>query len=378
MRKVLVYFFLDDLTDQSTNAIVRLTASIMKGLDEKVCFHYFFETNDALQLNNGNAYALSIKRIMRIIRRLNNYFGFRRIHWYDLKNRAAKAASVRFSQRDFDAVLLLELEKVAVVKKLFPSSKIIYWIHGPSALCKPHYVENMKWVDHFISPSRSVYNLLLQKMLPAPLTAVFSYVPNWCDPVFYKKDESERCQLRSECGIAQKDLVFIYCGGTQKRKGYHIIESIIAKFTGTASKKLTIILCGPGLYFGTRINKNVHVISFGPVAPTQLANLYALADFGLHPSVFYDTCPLTLLEMIYCGVLPVTSDIGGIKEIVGDEFPLLIQEPNNTELWFSKFSELIDMDETTKLDLCNLLLQKVKPVYNRENAMATMNAVICS
>lgn len=378
MQKVLVYFFLHDLSDQSTNAIIRLTASIMKGLDDRVSFYYFFETSDLLQLNNGNAYVLPIHRKMRVIRRLNNYFGFQRIHWHDLKHRAAKAVSERFTERNFDAVLLMELEKVPIVKRLFPSSKIIYWIHGVSALCKSHYVENMKWVDHFVSPSRSVYHLLLQKILPAPLTSAFSYVPNWCESVFYKKDEDEKRQLRAEFGIAPNDLVFIYCGGTQNRKGYHIIESIITAFTGKISKKLTFILCGPDLDLGARINHNIHVVSFGSVAPSQLANLYALADFGLHPSVFYDTCPLTLLEMIYCGVLPATSDIGGIREIVGEEFPLLIQEPNNTELWIKKFSELIDMEGVERQNLSNSLLQKVKPIYSRENALATMGAIICS
>lgn len=376
MKKLLVYYYPVDLTTQSTNSIVRLTASLMNGLQDKVEIHYFFEKEDKLKLLNGYAHPVKISFASWIIRKLNNTFWKNRIHWHQLKNFSVERIAAKLSTKKFDAILLLELEKVNVIKKFFPESKIIYWMQGPSAICKPDYLAKMQWVDYFVSPSKTSYYFLLQKILPDPLTALFYFMPNWCESIFFKRDQEKISKLKLQYKIQDNARVFIYCGGNQKRKGYTLINSIIKILARKVKTKIVFILCGEDISIELPAPTNVQIINAGTVYPQQLAGLYAITDFGLHPSLFYDTCPLVLIEMIHSGVLPVTSDIGGIKEIVGEEFQFLIKEPNNLLLWVAKIEEMISMEMQEKERLTASLRNRIMPQYNRENAIHIMKEII--
>jgi len=52
-------------------------------------------------------------------------------------------------------------------------------------------------------------------------------------------------------------------------------------------------------------------------APDELAGLYAAADFVAIPSMF-EGMPNVLLEAMACGVIPIVSDAGAMREIVTD------------------------------------------------------------
>ncbi|MBI2689082.1 MAG: glycosyltransferase [Acidobacteria bacterium] len=56
-------------------------------------------------------------------------------------------------------------------------------------------------------------------------------------------------------------------------------------------------------------------ISFS--APDQLAGLYAAADFVAIPSMF-EGMPNVLLEAMACGVVPIVSDAGAMRELITD------------------------------------------------------------
>ncbi len=376
MKKILVYFYLHDLTDESTNSIVRLTASLMKGLDRKIKFYYFFEKEDRLQLPNGSPHRLNITYRMRLIRKLHNSFAKSRICWHEVKGKAAKQTAAGLSDIHFDAILLMELEKVQTVKKLFPKAKIIYWIHSVSALCKPHYLENISSVDHFVSPSKTTYHFLLQRIPPKPMTAVFNFMPNWCESIFFKRDPQYISFLKLQFCIRENEKVFIFCGGTQKLKGAFLLEQLIEKLAAWVTGEYVFLICGSGCQSNIRSVGNIRVMNLGTVDPQGLIDLYSLADYGLHPSLAYDHCPLTLIEMINCSVFPIASDIGGIKEILGDDFPGLIEEPNNIQSWLQKIRAILKMNESEKVRILGNLQNRVRSVYNRSNALAVMTDIM--
>ena len=96
----------------------------------------------------------------------------------------AAKQKLKANGEQFDAVIVPGLDDMQDARTLFPGAKLLYWIHNISAICKPRYLSLIRYADYFVTPSRSAYHLLLQKMQPAPLLASYYFLPNWCEAAF--------------------------------------------------------------------------------------------------------------------------------------------------------------------------------------------------
>jgi len=63
---------------------------------------------------------------------------------------------------------------------------------------------------------------------------------------------------------------------------------------------------------------NPHVTFDGPYVPAGLGGVLSQADVVVVPSILYENCPLVILEAQYAGRPVVTSDVGGMAELVQD------------------------------------------------------------
>ncbi|MHB1295282.1 MAG: glycosyltransferase family 4 protein [Anaerolineae bacterium] len=64
--------------------------------------------------------------------------------------------------------------------------------------------------------------------------------------------------------------------------------------------------------------KHPRVTFEGPFGYDQVGQVFSGSDVLVVPSIWYENCPMTILEALYAGRPVVTSDIGGMAELVRD------------------------------------------------------------
>ena len=61
-----------------------------------------------------------------------------------------------------------------------------------------------------------------------------------------------------------------------------------------------------------------HVTFEGPFPNAEIGKVLSTADLLILPSILYENCPMTILEALYAGRPVVTSDVGGMAELIQD------------------------------------------------------------
>lgn len=375
-KKVLLYYYYEEITLDSATSVTRLAASLLQGLqDEFDCFVLSYEDNGGIYPQAVQRIPVVIPTIKRLQRKINNSIGFSRIHWVRLK-RAAARQRLKSGSEQYDIVIVPGLDDMADIRSLFPSAKLLYWIHNISAICKPEYLQQIKYADYFVTPSRNAYHLLLQKMQPAPLLASYYFMPNWCEPLFYQERKQRADDLRSKYGISTEALVLMFSGGDHPVKGKRMLEKILPQLSNNQGIELVFIFAGGRHDYSKNKSGNMTVLQVGLLSAAELSAHYQLSDVGLFPSQGYDHTPLTLLEMVLSGLLPVASDIGGVKEILGNDYLFLVREPHSPDNWMRMLESVIRMPTAERKLIAGQLRSAVDSVYNRSQSIRIMKAIL--
>lgn len=374
MKKILVFYYNEELRTDSNTSVTRLVASLTEGLSAKYEMHYFV-FGAVSYINCSNPVFLKVPVLSRLKRKINNTIGLKRMHWQPLKRKAAIQYLQRIKHR-YDAVLVLGLDDVKYVRKYFPDSIILYWIHNISAICKKEYLYSVNDADYFLSPSRTTYKLLLQKLQPVPLTAEFCFFPNWCEDIFKQRSSTLVAEIKRKHGIEDHLPVFIFSGSDLRLKGRFIIEKVIKKLASSVKREVLFLFAGGRADIPEYCEGCIKVINVGLLSPEQLAAYYHVAQFGCFASLGYDHCPLTLLEMINCGVMPIASDVGSVKEIVGENHLFLVDEPHSVSNWTEVIESALLINAEERARLVGLLKKRINDVYDRNKAFKIIEEIV--
>ena len=373
---ILVYFYDVEIQTNSTNSVGRLVADVVGQL-EKTHQVAFFSMNKSYSDEHITTKPIpaEINFFQKLRQKLiNAFYTTKKIKAYHLKKEAFRKALLANHEK-YDYILVPALDEVEFLREKFPDACIIYWIHNISAICKKEYLNFVNKADIFLSPSRTSYHLLVEKLQPRPLSAEFIFMPNWIADVFLKKDSTALNNLRAKYHITNDEIVFIFSGSDLVLKGKFILEKAIERLGKFSDKKLVFFFAGS--QSNVKLNTtSIRVISLGIIPPKELAAYYHISHFGCIPSLAYDHCPLALLEMIHCNVLPIASDIGGIKEITGAGYPYLITEPHEVNKWVDAIQNVILFPITERNAFMEKLNESVKAIYNKENSLGILEEII--
>jgi glycosyltransferase involved in cell wall biosynthesis len=376
MKKILVYYYNEEIEMDSATSVTRLVASLINSLEHNYEISYFtFKPPSEHHSKKANLIFLDISKLKRLQRKINNAVGFKRIHWFQLKKNTAKR-HVQKNRINYDAVLVLGLDDVKEVRNCFPAAKILYWIHNISAICKEEYLYNVNEADYFLSPSRTTYKLLLEKLQPIPLLAEFRFFPNWCEEVFKKPNEVLTEQIKKKHSIPGGVPVFIFSGSDLKLKGKFIIEKVIKVLSITINKEIIFFFAGGKTKCQEQREGCMRIINVGLLTPDVLAAYYRVADFGCFASLGYDHCPLTLLEMVNCNVMPIASDVGSVKEILGDGYEFLVEEPHSVSNWINVMQKAILLDNEERKRNVASLKRKITSIYDKDIAFKVVENIM--
>jgi glycosyltransferase involved in cell wall biosynthesis len=210
----------------------------------------------------------------------------------------------------------------------------------------------------------------VEQLHPTPLLAQFQLIPNWAESIFDIEDNTLISEIQERHQISKDSKVFIFCGGDNKLKGWFLLNRAFKKISQKNLLNITVIVTGGSRREDEVHSEKVRVIYAGVLEPKILSAYYRLAEYGLFPSLGgYEHAPVTLIEMIKCNILPIASDVGGIKEMLGENYSFLIDQPHSVETWVNNIEKMIALTDEEKCRLLSYLNKSMKKYKKRDFKM---------
>ncbi len=146
-----------------------------------------------------------------------------------------------------------------------------------------------------------------------------SVIRNGIDPeIFYPRD---RAEARHRLGLKTEEKIIVSVGALVLLKGF---DRLIDAMALIEDKRVKLYVIGEGperAALGVRIAESDlkdRVFLIGPRPQEELAEWYSAADLFCLASR-REGCPNVVIEAMACGAPVVAVDVGGIRELVGNE-----------------------------------------------------------
>lgn len=273
----------------------------------------------------------------------------------------------------------LGVELFRVIKTIDPSIKVFLTLHEYIAICANHgqmvktngslcygasdedcrrcfpdrtvedfwlrrhfLSENLKFVDHFISPS----SFLKQRYVAWGLSdEKISVIENGQDPVKPLPPRSlENGELRT---------VFGYFGQINKFKGLPVVLGALSRLDDISKKNMILEIHGANLdkqpaEFQSHVRSLLDPLIdegivkwVGPYEPHEKRKRLSHVDWVLVPSVWWENSPMVIQEAFQHGRPPIVSDIGGMAEKVEHNVDGLKVSAGSETSWAALFKRVI-------------------------------------
>jgi glycosyltransferase involved in cell wall biosynthesis len=150
------------------------------------------------------------------------------------------------------------------------------------------------------------------------------------------KPAADKLKAKEELGFNPEDKIILSVGRLYARKGlFTLIESmalVTRKFRNTK-----FVVAGKGLSnemkklvsYATKLGVNNNIVFTGYFPDKNLPRLYQAADIFAF-STFYENLPFAVLEALSTGLPVVTTNVGGIPEMIEDCKNGFLVEPSNS------------------------------------------------
>ena len=167
-------------------------------------------------------------------------------------------------------------------------------------------------------------------------------------------------ELDKSTTITKKDDYILYFGRLSEEKG---LMQLISSMKRLPNIKLKIAGTGP-LEKECYGYKNIEYVGFK--TGNELKDLISKAKFAVYPSIWYENCPLSILEAESYGTPVITGNYGGMKELVeNNETGILLDDINKSSL--KDAIETLYYDNNKCLNMAEKCLKKKEKIISLEN-----------
>lgn len=126
----------------------------------------------------------------------------------------------------------------------------------------------------------------------------------------------------------EKENYILFFGRLSDEKGLRIFLEVCKELKNI---KFKVAGTGPLQSLCGNFSSNVEYVGFK--TGKDLEQLIAKAKFSVYPSIWYENCPLSILESESLGTPVITANYGGMKELVDDgETGILINKIDKDSL----------------------------------------------
>lgn len=163
----------------------------------------------------------------------------------------------------------------------------------------------------------------------------------------------ERKKLRKKYNIPNSSIVFGYCGRLCEDKG---TKELIEAFKIIASKNRNVFLVLTGNSFFKNSNSTPYIESLvecskgfadriiftGYFEHSEIGKFYSMIDIYVQPSIVNEACPLTIIESQIMNKIILTTNSGGIPELIKNNNVTIIDRKNLINALSNEMTNIIN------------------------------------
>ncbi len=238
-------------------------------------------------------------------------------------------------------VIVATMTAAILARRTLPESRIVYWVQGMPRLGQESLASQaVNAVDAIVAPSKALYRDLFELICRNRFAPPVWVIPNTIDGSQFKPESQETIgQTRAKLGIEEDDVAIMHIGRAPE-KGLQVARAALA--VGNLDHPVVLISAGGKHKGRQRIHDRAEVLEIGRVTPSDLNRMYQACDLGVVPSVWWENCPLALIEMMSLGLCPIGSRVGGIPEMIEHgKSGLIVDAPNDANAWASAINKVV-------------------------------------
>ncbi|GAA4451811.1 glycosyltransferase family 4 protein [Novipirellula rosea] len=309
--------------------------------------------------------------------RVGRSLGFRPTVESTAPYQRAREALKQFTQTADEQTIVIAstMAVAALAKQVLPRARVVYWIQSLPRLGQEALAARaVAGADAIVAPSHAIYAdlfaLICRDRFPPPVWTI----PNWIDQSQVKTLSREQiAETRQRIGLADDDFAVMHVGRAPE-KGLQIAKTALA--IGQFQKNTVLVTIGGAKKERGRLNDRAEFLQLGWISLEELNAVYQTCQLGLVPSVWWENCPLALIEMMSLGICPIGSRVGGIPEMIDHgKSGLIVDAPNDVDAWASAIQTLAADDELRNR-LGHQASLSVQHQFDRQNILSRWRQVL--
>ncbi len=226
----------------------------------------------------------------------------------------------------FDNKGILRDSIIFLLSKLL-RKKIILHIHGGYYMTKKVKNHIIKNIIHYLL-FHSDYVIVLSEIENEHLDINFNFkksivLPNSIDLSIYSNSNN------------LNNVTFLFLGRIESNKGIHEIIDAFKKLTENYEFKFIVCGKGPLEEYFVKSLSNILKNNFefkGVVSGKEKYDIIKESTFFLLPS-YFEGLPISLLETMAAGVIPIITDVGSIKTVVNQSNGIFVNTKDSNDLY---------------------------------------------
>lgn len=283
--------------------------------------------------------------------------------------KTCKALEGLSKDSDSTVVLTATMTGVIAAKQVFPSARVIYWVQGMPRLGQEALASRaVNLADAVVAPSQALYRDLFDLICRDRFAPPVWVIPNTIDRIQFKPEPPDVIAVtRHRLGIKDDQFAVMHIGRAPE-KGLQVVEAALRIMP--FDRSILLISAGGLKKEHRRLGEQTEVLELGRVTPSELNQIYQACDIGVVPSVWWENCPLALIEMMSLGLCPIGSRVGGIPEMIEHMTSgLIVESPNDAQAWAQAISQLANRDDL-RIQLGREAQRRVENQFNQTQTLA--------
>lgn len=237
-----------------------------------------------------------------------------------------------------------------------------YYHHSEIHLSEQSILDDLlKLLDGHIFVSDFASKSFVERVESIPGKSKFSVftVKNGNNTTLFSPVEN-RSLLRSQLGIGENKIVFLFVGRLIPRKGLHCLLHALTALSNDLLQKIELIVVGSYDFYvsketdyisqlremasDNRLRNKVFFIGY---VPHKLMHLYYQAsDVLVFPSIDFEGMPLSVIEAQMSSLPVIASAVGGVPEVVlPDITGFLVSPPGDPTILAGYIEKLVEFPE---------------------------------
>ncbi len=217
--------------------------------------------------------------------------------------------------------------------KVFSKRNIKFvWYHHTSEDQKmdEEHLSRLSMIDAHVSVSDYSKERFIEKVYPYDrlISQKSHVIKNGININSFKFNPNYRIAVRSEYEISEDMILILYIGKLTPRKGFHKLLDAYGLLSAEEREKTALLVVGAADYYTNtqteyilKVQKKANrfdakIIFTGYIPHERVKEFYCAADFLVFPSVEEEGMPLTILEAQAMRLPVISSNVGGIPEVI--------------------------------------------------------------